>query len=310
MNPPPPVVMVRPQPQPAPRGPERGQFTLQAALRKNAPPWFSIGQYDPTDRRPLYWFWSFLDARAAIEEDRARRPYVLGPNVFFADCHHIGRDHHERRLLAYRSCVLHFTESQWYADLIREAYGQHGRQAPPIALWPYPVEDIPGPIEPATIDLLIYAKTGHTAEAIGHLQKRWPNCAVFRYGRFDRADLIDTARRARACAYFSRDDRGPIALAEILAAGCPAVGTRRGAPWLSGGRFGITAADLSGPSMAAALDDLFGIHPSRQACARFAGQHFDPDRVADVIFLHLDKARCRLALASSPLPASLNRPKI
>jgi hypothetical protein len=42
-------------------------------------------------------------------------------------------------------------------------------------------------------------------------------------------DPFEAARRLRACADLADDDHGPLALQEILLAGCPTVGVRTGA---------------------------------------------------------------------------------
>jgi hypothetical protein len=44
--------------------------------------------------------------------------------------------------------------------------------------------------------------------------------------------LFEAALRSRACAYQADDDHGPLALQEILLAGCPVVGVRTGGPFI------------------------------------------------------------------------------
>ena len=59
--------------------------------------------------------------------------------------------------------------------------------------------------------------------------------------RSGRADLssLEAARRSRACAYLADDDHGPLALQEILLAGCPTVGVRTGASFVKTGETGV-----------------------------------------------------------------------
>jgi hypothetical protein len=51
--------------------------------------------------------------------------------------------------------------------------------------------------------------------------------------------LFEAARRSRTCAYLADDDHGPLALQEILLAGCPVVGVRTGAPFIQDGVTGV-----------------------------------------------------------------------
>jgi hypothetical protein len=62
---------------------------------------------------------------------------------------------------------------------------------------------------------------------------------VRHYGQYKREQLFEAARRSRACAYLTDDDHGPLALQEILLAGCPTVGVRTGAPFIQDGVTGI-----------------------------------------------------------------------
>lgn len=65
----------------------------------------------------------------------------------------------------------------------------------------------------------------------------YPRHIQIHYGQYKREQLFDAARRSRACAYLADDDHGPLALQEILLAGCPTVGVRTGAAFV---RDGIT----------------------------------------------------------------------
>jgi hypothetical protein len=62
---------------------------------------------------------------------------------------------------------------------------------------------------------------------------------VLHYGQYKREQLFEAARRSRACAYLADDDHGPLALQEILLAGCPTVGVRTGAPFIQDGVTGV-----------------------------------------------------------------------
>jgi hypothetical protein len=62
---------------------------------------------------------------------------------------------------------------------------------------------------------------------------------VLNYGQYKREQLFEAARRSRACAYLADDDHGPLALQEILLAGCPVVGVRTGAPFIHDGIPGV-----------------------------------------------------------------------
>jgi hypothetical protein len=59
------------------------------------------------------------------------------------------------------------------------------------------------------------------------------------YGKYRREQLFKSARRSRACAYLADDDHGPLALQEILLAGCPTVGVRTGAAFVRDGVTGV-----------------------------------------------------------------------
>jgi hypothetical protein len=86
---------------------------------------------------------------------------------------------------------------------------------------------------------LIYSKNGHRPGLLEHLCEVFPRHVVLHYGQYKRAQLFEAARRSRACAYLADDDHGPLALQEILLAGCPAVGVRTGAPFIRDGATGV-----------------------------------------------------------------------
>jgi hypothetical protein len=98
-----------------------------------------------------------------------------------------------------------------------------------------------GPLEPLSdeCDLLVYAKNGNRPQLLEHLAEVFPRHAQIHYGRYRLEELCEAARRARACAYLADDDHSPLALQEILLAGCPVVGVRTGAPFIQNGVTGM-----------------------------------------------------------------------
>ncbi len=120
-----------------------------------------------------------------------------------------------------------FCHSEWYRDLIAKHRGPANQS--PIILWPYPIDPWPGEPLPDEYDLLIYAKNGHRPQLLEHLAEVFPRHIQIHYGQYQREQLFEAARRSRACAYLADDDHGPLALQEILLAGCPTVGVRTGA---------------------------------------------------------------------------------
>ena len=67
----------------------------------------------------------------------------------------------------------------------------------------------------------------------------FPRHIQIHYGQYERGQLFEAARRSRACAYLADDDHGPLALQEILLAGCLVVGVRTGASFVKTGETGI-----------------------------------------------------------------------
>jgi hypothetical protein len=72
-----------------------------------------------------------------------------------------------------------------------------------------------------------------------HLAEVFPRHIQIHYGQYQREQLFEAARRSRACAYLADDDHGPLALQEILLAGCPTVGVRTGASFVRTGETGV-----------------------------------------------------------------------
>jgi hypothetical protein len=165
--------------------------------------------------------------------DAEGQPFVQGPNLLFTNSGSPRIDHEECALLDAANCRAMFCHSEWYRDLIAKHRGP-GNQSP-IVLWPYPIDPWPGEPLPDEYDLLIYAKNGHRPQLLEHLAELFPRHIQIHYGRYRREELFEAARRSRACACLADDDHGPLALQEILLAGCPTVGVRTGASFVRNG---------------------------------------------------------------------------
>ena len=85
----------------------------------------------------------------------------------------------------------------------------------------------------------MYAWKGHRPQLLEHLAEIFPRHIQIHYGSYRREELFEAARRSRACAYLVDDDHGPLALQELLLAGCPTVGVRTGASFIHHGETGI-----------------------------------------------------------------------
>lgn len=280
-----PVRLIREVTRPGRSGPRNGQYALQKALRTRRPPWLKIGGTLEAGEVP--WFWSWEDRDAAAACAAAGRPFVLGPNVLFEDSRRPCGAPGERELCHAASCRLMFTESAWYRDLIERHRGPNNRA--PIVLWPYPIDPRPGGPLPAEHDLLVYAKGNYRRGLIARLSRHIGRLRLLVYGQFSREELFDAARRSCCCLYLSDDDRGPLALAEILLAGCPAVGVPTGAPFIQPGRTGIL---LDGFRPEACLDAVASCHQlDRQAVAALAARQFDSTWIIHMIVKSLDSAR-------------------
>lgn len=274
------IRIIRAVDQPAGNGPRNGQYALQRALRANNVRWLKIGGVLQPEEIP--WVWSWKDWALALECNAEGRPFVLGPNVLFCDsrkpCQHL----HERSLCDAGHCRLMFTESAWYLRLIERHRGPRNRA--PVALWSYPIEPKPGPPLEADYDLLIYAKSGYSEALIAELQGRWPRSVLLRYRGFERRDLFAAARRSRASVYLSDDDRGPLALLEIMMAGCPAVGIERGAPFIVPG-LGWRTKTLEAGELLSAVGVCHGL--DRLAVARLARMAYSTERTVDTVLAAL-----------------------
>ncbi|MGA2619830.1 MAG: hypothetical protein ABSF26_19630 [Thermoguttaceae bacterium] len=278
------IRLIRAVSAPSGRGPGNGQFALQRALRQQAPHWLRIG--GPLHNGEIPWFWCWEDRETAALCARTGQPFIAGPNVLFDDSRHPCRTSAECEICQAASCCLLFTESEWYRRLIEEYRGPANRA--PIVIWPYPIDPRPdGPL-PAEYDLLVYEKSGPLRETIDRLGQTWPRNVRVRYGRYRRERLMELARTARCCLYGSEDDRGPLALAEILLAGCPAVGIPTGAPFIEPGHTGVSVDrfDPHACQQAVALCHQF----DREEVARRAAALFDTGRIVATIVRALEQA--------------------
>jgi hypothetical protein len=269
-------------------GPSNGMYALQKALREEVArrgiDWFVIdGPAEPDD---LIWFWNWQDIGELLEHDADGRPWVTGPNILFGNSRCPGAGYGERILLESPHCRLIFTESAWYERLIRRHRGS--ANTAPIVLWPYPIDPQPAGPLPARYDVLIYAKSGPEGLA-EEIAARYARSKILRYGQFSREELYAAARRSRSCVYLSDDDRGPLALAEILLSGCPAVGIERGAPFVEPGRSGIRVDRLEVTPIVEALEDL--LEWDRTAVRRRALAVWDAQAIAETVLDALDDVR-------------------
>ena len=279
------VRLIRGVREPTGRGPGNGMFALQRALRKVRPTWLHIG--GPLGDGEMPWFWCWEDRTAACACAAANLPLVIGPNMLFANWTTPCAVSGEQELCDAASCRLQFTESAWYRDWIVAHCGPAMRA--PIVLWPYPIDPLPdGPLAPC-YDLLIYEKSGFCRELPGQLSRRWPASVRVRYGQYRRERLIELARRSRACVYLSDSDRGPLALAEILLSGCPAVGVPRSAPWIRSGQTGFQVPTLDFPALCAAIEQALQL--DRQAVRAAARERFDTAATVQTVLRALDAAR-------------------
>jgi hypothetical protein len=277
-------------------------FALQQALLAVRPAWLHVGGCLCDGEIP--WFWCRNDREAACTCAALNLPFVLGPNVLFtnsaAPCSTVA----ERELCDAPSCRLQFTESVWYRELILKHRGPAMRA--PIVLWPYPIEPQPGGPLPAHYDLLIYEKSGFDPALPGQLLQRWPASSRVVYGHYHRGQLVDFARNSRVCVYLSDDDRGPLALAEILLSGCPAVGVPRGAPWIEHGRTGYLTQFLDPSTLSPAIQQAMQL--DRSAVRAIARVQFNTEATVQTILQSLDAARTDISTADRPSVSTRKRP--
>jgi hypothetical protein len=176
----------------------------------------------------------------------------------------------------------------------------------PIVLWPYPIDPWPGEPLPDEYDMLIYAKNGHRPQLLEYLAELFPRHIQIHYGQYKREQLFEAARRSRACAYLADDDHGPLALQEILLAGCPTVGVRTGASFVRDGVTGCVVDrlppgqqcvenDADQLALAVYLDAVDRAQSlDRDAVRAAAEQEFCTQNILSAILVALDSSRvCR-----------------
>jgi len=290
-----PVELIGPVNAPGGDGPSNGMFALQKALRKRIEgglDWLSIKPL-PASKGALPWFWHWDDRQYAIWWDTQGLPFVQGPNMLFTHSASPRIDAEECALLDAKNCRAMFCHSEWYRELIAKHRGP--ANTAPIHLWPYPIDPWPGEPLSDEYDLLIYAKNGHRPGLLEHLGELFSRHIQIHYGQYRRAQLYDAARKSRACAYLADDDHGPLALQEILLAGCPVVGVRTGAAFVQHGVTGMLVDRLPpGRSSIASDGDQIALQAfvhalasamamNRDTVRHAATDAFATDRVADTI---------------------------
>jgi hypothetical protein len=194
-----------------------------------------------------------------------------------------------------------FCHSEWYRDHIANHRAPTNQS--PIILWPYPIDPWPREPLPDQYDLLIYAKNGHRPQLLEHLAELFPRHIQIHYGQYHREQLFEAARRSRACAYLADDDHGPLALQEILLAGCPTVGVRTGASFVTEGVTGYLVnrlppgkacieSDADQLVLAVYLETIARTQAlDRQTVSAAARIEFSTDRIVDQVISVLDLVR-------------------
>jgi hypothetical protein len=136
-----------------------------------------------------------------------------------------------------------------------------------------------------------------------HLAALYPRHVQIHYGKYKREELYDAARRSRACACLADDDHGPLALQEILLAGCPTVGVPTGAPFVEHGDTGVVLDRLPpGQQCVESDDDVRALAVFMEAIEQAkamdrpsvrdrAAEEFDSDRIVDSIITAVNTDR-------------------
>ena len=298
-----PVELIGPVYSPGRDGPTNGQYALQKELRKRFAvglDWLTIKSLPASDGA-IPWFWHWDDRRYAVWWDSEGRPFLQGPNLLFTLSWRPRIDAEECGLLDAQNCLAFFCHSDWYRDLIAKHRGP--KNTSPILTWPYPIDPFPGEPLPADYDLLIYAKNGNRPQLLEYLCQVFPRHVVLHYGQYHREQLFEAARRSRACAYLADDDHGPLAIEEILLAGCPVVGVRTGAPFLQDGATGLfvdrlppgaqcVQNDADKAALEAYLHAIQVVQTlDRKRVHGLASQAFHPAPIVDGLIATLDQIR-------------------
>jgi len=257
--------------------------------------WFNIQCY-PSHTDVLPWFWRADQRLFAAYWNELGRPFVSGPNMVFENSTRPRSSPEECAVLDAVHCRAMFCNSEWYRDLI--AVHRGAANCSPIVLWPAPIDPWPtGPRRPH-LDLLIYAKNGYDRALIGRLRETFSRSVVVAYGSYDRSDLLDAASHALACAYLADNDHGPLALQEILLAGCPTVGVPTGTPFVEPGITGFlvrhlpSGRDPKDRTLAAYVDYLRRAQSLDRSVVRDAAAvRFSTARIVNTVLEALEQAR-------------------
>lgn len=279
------IRLVRAVNQPGNRGPDRGMYALQKALREANFPWLKIGgQLEPTD---IPWFWLFKDSELATHYAAMEFPFILGPNVFFLKSENPGGGKYEKLLLDAASCCGIVTESPWYARLI-QAHVDHNEA--PIHLFSYPISDPPdGPL-PATNDVLIYLKDRTLGREAIRATEHFRHHITVVYGHYERTSFLEAARRSKVCLYLCGDDRGPLAAMEIAMAGCPLVGIEHGCPWVCETGLGVEVEHWGNHGWIDACEKAMTM--DRESVRAVAMDRFSSARSVDAVRAALEPIAC------------------
>jgi len=283
-------------------GPSGGMHALQKFLRQRLEAghdWLSIKPL-PASRGALAWFWQGNHRRYAAWWDSQGQPFVQGPNLVVPHTDNGHVDHEETALVTTANCRAIFCHSAWRRDSLAE---HRGTINSPIEVWPYPIDPWPGGPLPDAYDVLIYGKNGNRPQLLEHLAKLFPRNIQIHHGGYQREELFEAARRSRACAFLADGEDGPLALQEILLAGCPAIGVKSGASLVEPGRTGqfvdrlppglqcVETADDEA-ALAKYLEVLSQVQDmDRSAVRTSAAECFDTNRIVEHVIAALDRAR-------------------
>lgn len=163
---------------------------------------------------------------------------------------------------------------------------------------------------------MTYAKNGHRPQLLENLTELYARHIEIHYGQYKREQLFEAARRSRACAYLADDDHGPLALQEILLAGCPTVGVRTGAAFVRDGITGFWVERLppGGRAISSQQDAVLltayvhriaqAMEISRHQVREYAVQEYSSDRITSAIVAKLDELRAIRIPNASHYPSS------
>ncbi len=189
-------------------------------------PWFPVGHH-------------LIQTRV-----RTGQEFAIGPNVVWGLSYHPGIGPLEKELMAYQNFAAVFCLSRWYSASVQRGFVQKARHYlidfPVPAAW----EALPATSNP-THEFMLFVKGGAQEQAIAKALTEGPLAPftniVLTYGRYERAQLLDAARRCRVCYYIGREDNYPLAAVEIGLMGCPIISDERSCPTMIHGLTGLCA---------------------------------------------------------------------